>query len=119
MEGVDQLRTLLQSSKNNKGDGIAYFCIHPGLIRTELDRDFGWFSKIVFYLIGKPLEKGAQTHLDLLQMNNSDIESGEYYAYSKVTQITKESYDMELATRLQQVIKEYLDPYLTKESAVF
>lgn len=99
-------------AKLNKNDRLVYFTIHPGLIRTELGRDAGWLSKIVFYLIGKPLEMGAQTHLDLLRMKNEDIVSGEYYAYSKVKSITPESNDMEMAANLNTLIYRYLEPYL-------
>lgn len=105
------LMTRLQANKD-AFKNIKVVAIHPGMIRTELGRQAGWFAKLIFRVFGSSLEKGAETHINLLDAEPEDLVSGEYYANSKVRQITAESNDLEMAAKLEQRIAEYLQPFL-------
>ena len=97
-----------------KKDGIGVYCVHPGMIRTQLGKDAGWLARMVFYFMGKSVEKGARTHLYLYNTDQDKLTSGEYYARSKVTQTTNESYDMKTAKQLLNRGQEYLKTYIPK-----
>ncbi len=89
------------------------------MVRTDLGRSAGWFSKMIFYLMGKSPEKGSQTLSFLIEAPNSELKSGEYYADKKVTATTKESYDLEVAKKLLLTISTYINQYIKSESAIF
>lgn len=93
---------------------IKVVAIHPGMIRTELGRQAGWFSRMIFYLMGSSVEKGARTHLQLLNTAPKNLVSGEYYANAEVKKITPESYDQDMAKRLSACIEDYLKSFLSE-----
>ena len=35
-------------SKKDKYTGISFYTVHPGMVKTELGRNAGWFSKLIF-----------------------------------------------------------------------
>ena len=78
------------------------------MVNTELGRSAGWFSRTIFKLFGKSKEKGAQTHIHLINTSSLDLKSGEYYANSKVTKTTSYSYNMETAEKLWKVVQNFL-----------
>jgi NAD(P)-dependent dehydrogenase (short-subunit alcohol dehydrogenase family) len=106
-------------AKKLKHDNVSIYSQHPGMVRTNLGRSAGWFSNMIFYILGKSAEKGAQTLSYLIENHSENLSSGEYYANKKITVTTKESYDMEVAEKLLTVIKAYLKPYLKTESSIF
>jgi NAD(P)-dependent dehydrogenase (short-subunit alcohol dehydrogenase family) len=105
-------------AKTLENDGIGIYSQHPGMVRTNLGRSAGWFSKMIFYFMGKSPEKGAQTLSFLIETPNSELKSGEYYADKKITATTKESYDMEVAHKLLLTINTFLIQYVKSDSAI-
>lgn len=97
-------RWLSQQTENSE---ISFYSVHPGMVNTQLGRSAGWFSQLIFRLLGKSKEKGAQTHIHLIDAQSTELKSGAYYAKRKVTQTTKYSYDMEQAERLLDVLNDY------------
>jgi NAD(P)-dependent dehydrogenase (short-subunit alcohol dehydrogenase family) len=97
---------------------IGIYSQHPGLVRTNLGRSAGWFARMIFYILGKSPEKGAQTLIYLMETSTTQLKSGEYYANNKITTTTKESYDIQVAEKLATTLKAYLQPYLKTESPV-
>lgn len=95
-------------SKQPENAGISFYSVHPGMVNTELGRSAGWFSRTIFKLFGKSKEKGAQTHIHLINTNCQELNSGEYYANSKVTKTTSYSYNMETAEKLWKVVQNFL-----------
>jgi NAD(P)-dependent dehydrogenase (short-subunit alcohol dehydrogenase family) len=91
---------------------ISFYSIHPGVIRTQLGARAGWLSRTIFKLIGSSLEKGARTHIYLIDQPASTLESGEYYAKAKIAKAAKETYDLQEASRLLETINTYLKDYL-------
>lgn len=98
---------------------ISIYSQHPGMVRTNLGRAAGWFSKLIFYLMGKSPEKGSQTLSYLIETPYNQLKSGEYYANKKVTSTTIESYDMKVAEKLLQTVRGYVEKYANSESVIF
>jgi NAD(P)-dependent dehydrogenase (short-subunit alcohol dehydrogenase family) len=94
-------------SEQPEDSGISFYAVHPGMVNTQLGRSAGWFSQLIFRLLGKSKEKGAQTHIHLIDAHSTALKSGAYYANRKVTQTTKYSCDMEQAKRLWDVLNDY------------
>lgn len=109
-------RLLSETLKEHK---VNIYSQHPGVVRTNLGNSAGWFSKMIFYLMGKSPKKGSQTLSFLMETPNSELKSGEYYVNEKITTTTKESYDMDVSERLLTTVQAYLKPYLDSESPIF
>ena len=92
-----------------KAHSIEIYNQHPGMVRTNLGRSAGWFSRMIFFLMGKSPEKGSETLTYLIETPTKELVSGEYYANKKVTKITKESYNMVMAEKLWFAIGKYLE----------
>jgi NAD(P)-dependent dehydrogenase (short-subunit alcohol dehydrogenase family) len=92
----------------DKESGISYYSQHPGMVNTKLGRDAGWFSRMIFKLMGKSPEKGAQTLIHLVTQPKENLTSGGYYYKKAVTQSSKESYDLTLAKKIELLVNHYL-----------
>ena len=93
--------------------GVHFYSQHPGLVDTGLVRKGGAISKLFFKIFGKNPKKGAETLIHLLFSSPSELSNGEYYANRKPTKTkTSESYDLELAEKLNSVCNKYLENYL-------
>ena len=92
-----------------KGTGVTVNCVQPGMSRTNLGRDAGTFSKIGFKLLGKDPKKGAETSIYLASSKEVENITGEYFVKEKVKQSSKESYDMDLAKKLWEISKKYVN----------
>jgi NAD(P)-dependent dehydrogenase (short-subunit alcohol dehydrogenase family) len=98
---------------------IGVYCQHPGLVRTSLGRDAGWFAKMIFLLMGKSPHEGCKTLLYLVEAQKDDLISGEYYADMKVSHSSKESQSLSVAAILFETVRSYLREYLTSSSLIF
>lgn len=94
-------------AKQPENKGISFYCVHPGMVNTQLGRSAGWLSRNIFKLFGKSKERGAQTHIYLIDQNAELLKSGEYYANNKITQTTEYSYRMEVAENLWITAQKY------------
>ena len=101
-----------------KSYNVSIYSQHPGMVRTNLGRSAGWFSKLIFYLMGKSPKKGSRTLSYIIETPNSQLKSGEYYANKKVKATTIESYDMKVAEKLLQTVRAYLEKYINSESPI-
>ncbi|MFH1431729.1 MAG: SDR family oxidoreductase [archaeon] len=81
--------------------------VHPGFISTDLCRDAGFIAKTFFRLLGKSPKKGAKTTIYLASSPEVETITGEYFVNKKITQSSKESYDMDLAKKLWDVSEKY------------
>jgi NAD(P)-dependent dehydrogenase (short-subunit alcohol dehydrogenase family) len=95
-------------AKQDEYEGISFYCVHPGMVNTNLGRNAGWLSRSIFKFFGKSKKNGASTHLHLIDTPNSELRSGEYYANSKVTRTTRYSYDLNEAEKLWNIVNEYI-----------
>lgn len=98
---------------------IGIYSQHPGMVRTDLGRNAGWVSKLIFWLMGSTPEKGAQTLIYLSECKKELLTSGGYYAKNQVAKTTKESYDMEVAAKLLGATQKYLNKYITASSLIY
>jgi NAD(P)-dependent dehydrogenase (short-subunit alcohol dehydrogenase family) len=99
--------------KKFENSGIHFYSQHPGLVDTGLVRKGGWLSKQFFKFFGKSPEKGAETLIHLILSSPTNLRDGEYFKNCKVSKTdTKESYNLKVAEKLDNVCLQYLDKYL-------
>lgn len=91
---------------------ICFCCVHPGMVKTELGKNAVWLSRSIFQMMGQPIDKGAKTHMYLIDEDIRNLHSGGYYANCRETKSSAPSYDMEVAKKLMGVINGYLNPHL-------
>jgi len=95
-------------AKKLEGTNVTVNCVHPGMNKTDLGRDAGGFSRMIFKLMGKDPKIGAETSIYLASSPDVGNISGEYFVKKKIKRSSKESYDMDLAKKLWDVSKKYL-----------
>lgn len=115
--GVILMARLLAHQLSEAETGV--YAQHPGLVNTDLSRSAGILSKMIFNRMGVAPEKGAETLIYLAETPNEDLVSGEYYTKQHVARITEESYDMDMAEKLLELIRSYLKKYITETSLIF
>ncbi|UCF12962.1 MAG: SDR family oxidoreductase [Thermoplasmatales archaeon] len=95
-------------AKKLEGTGVTVNTVHPGMNKTNLGRDAGGFSRMIFKLMGKDPKIGAETSIYLASSPDVENITGEYFAKKSIKRSSKESYDMDLAQRLWGVGKKYV-----------
>lgn len=101
------LMTRLYDSLDKKS-GISYYAQHPGMVNTKLGRDAGWFSNLIFKLMGKSPAKGAQNLIYLVTTPKENLTSRAYYQNQKVTKSSIESYNLMTAKKVETLVNNYL-----------
>jgi NAD(P)-dependent dehydrogenase (short-subunit alcohol dehydrogenase family) len=96
-----------------KDNGVTVNCVHPGMNVTNLGRDAGGFSRLIFKLMGKDPKNGAETSIYLATSPDVKNVTGEYFAKKEIKKSSKNSYDLNLAKQLWDVSKIYLKNYLS------
>jgi len=95
-------------AKKLEGAGVTVNTVHPGMNKTDLGRDAGGFSKMIFKMMGKDPQRGAETSIYLASSPEIENITGEYFAKKEIKKSSKESYDMDLAEKLWDVSEKYL-----------
>jgi NAD(P)-dependent dehydrogenase (short-subunit alcohol dehydrogenase family) len=95
-------------AKKLEGTGVTVNVVHPGMNKTDLGRDAGGLSKMIFKMIGKDPKIGAETSIYLASSSDVENITGEYWAKKEIKKSSKESYDMDLAKKLWDVSKQYV-----------
>lgn len=88
-----------------EGDGVTANCLHPGVISTNLNRNYmggGGRGRAS----DAELERGAATTVYLAASPELEGVSGKYFAYEQERQSSPESHNRDLARRLWQVSAE-------------
>jgi NAD(P)-dependent dehydrogenase (short-subunit alcohol dehydrogenase family) len=88
--------------------GVTVNAVHPGMNKSDLGRDAGGLSKMIFKMMGKNPTFGAETSIYLASSPEVEHITGEYFAKKRIKKSSKESYDMVLAQKLWDVSKEYV-----------
>nr|XP_057908713.1 retinol dehydrogenase 12 isoform X1 [Doryrhamphus excisus]XP_057908714.1 retinol dehydrogenase 12 isoform X1 [Doryrhamphus excisus] len=90
-----------------RGSGVSSFCLHPGVIRTELSRHVeGWFPflgailRLPSLLFMKTPWQGCQTSLYCAVTPGLEGQSGSYFSDCAVKEAAPEGRDDEVASRL-------------------
>jgi len=94
-------------AKKLEGTGVTVNTAHPGMNKTNLGRDAGGFSKMIFKMMGNDPKIGAETSIYLASSSDVKNISGEYFAKKKIKKSSKESYNMILAKKLWDISEEY------------
>jgi len=95
-------------AKKLEGTGITVNTVHPGMNKTDLGRDAGGFSRMIFKMMGKDPKIGAETSIYLASSPDVENVTGEYFAKKQIKKSSKESYNMDLAKKLWDVSKQYV-----------
>ncbi len=95
-------------AKKLEGTGVRVNCVHPGVIKTNLGRDAGIFSRWMFKLIRKDPRKGAETPIYLASDPAAATLNGEYIVNKQVRQSSKTSHDLALAQQLWDISVKYV-----------
>lgn len=83
-----------------EGKGIGIYCLHPGVIQTDLGRHANRLFRFFFRLIASKKEKGANAILHLSNSDKYHLVQGGYYANQHMKKTTRASYDMAAAEEL-------------------
>jgi len=95
-----------------KGTNVTVNALHPGVIATNLTRNYGPIISGLSKLVFSSPEKGAQTSLYLATSNEVSDITGVYFAKSKQEQTIGSSNDMDKAERFWNICEGYLKKYL-------
>jgi len=95
-------------AKKLMGTGVTVNVVHPGMNKTDLGRDAGGFSRIIFKMMGKDPKIGAETSIYLASSPDIENITGEYWTKKEIKKSSKESYNMDLAKKLWDVSKKYV-----------
>jgi NAD(P)-dependent dehydrogenase (short-subunit alcohol dehydrogenase family) len=90
-----------------KGTHISANCVHPGVITTNLLREYngGKDFNLISKLLYSTPEKGAETPLYLASSSDLEGISGKYFEKKKMVNSSKYSNDLNAAKKLWQVSK--------------
>lgn len=99
-------------NKKLSEEQIGIYCLHPGIVRTNLGRHANWLSRSIFKLIGRNPEKGARTLLFLAKSSKQKLNSGSYYVNGKRSKSSEQSYNLEIAEKLIAQARTYLKLFL-------
>ncbi|XP_075226500.1 retinol dehydrogenase 11-like isoform X2 [Lycorma delicatula] len=91
-----------------EGTNVSVYCLHPGVVDTELSRhlDYAvfpgmkWIYQRLGWIFMKTPQQGAQTTLHCALDGQAGKESGLYYADCKVTTPSEKACDPKLAKKL-------------------
>jgi len=99
-------------AKTYKESGITFNSLHPGVIGTNLIRNYGPVMSLIYKVVGRSPEHGAKTTIYLASSEEVSNISGEYFSNSKMSKTNEYSHDMELAKKLWDKCSEYnIDRY--------
>lgn len=87
-------------SKRLATENITVNCVHPGVVGTDVFREYPkWFAKLLNLLISKPGE-GAKPTIYLASSENLNETTGKYFNKSKPKEIDKIANDSELSEKI-------------------
>lgn len=91
-------------AKRLENEGISVNCVHPGVVGTDIFREYAkWFNFILNLFITKP-EIGAKSVLNLVLNHKLDNVSGKYF--NKTKEDSAFSYNSELSKKIwEQSVK--------------
>ncbi|PRW05915.1 retinol dehydrogenase 12-like [Chlorella sorokiniana] len=100
-----------------EGSPLAAFALHPGVIKTPLQRHMGWEAAIMNFLGGpfmKSTQQGAATSVYAATAAELDGQSGAYLADCKVASPSKAAQDGQTARALWDKTEQLLGAALAK-----
>lgn len=90
--------------KRLKGSGVTTYSLHPGLVRTDINRSTPWYVKNciqpLFYAFAKNAVEGAQTSVYCAIQPGIEGLSGKYFADCKESWMSRKAKNEVVAARL-------------------
>ena len=87
-------------SKRLKSKSFTVNCVHPGVVGTDVFREYPkWFAKLLNIMISKPTE-GAKPTIYLASSEDIADITGKYFFKSKLKETAKVANDSELAKKI-------------------
>ncbi len=87
-------------SKRLESDNITVNCVHPGVVGTDVFREYPkWFAKLMNLMISNPTE-GAKPSVYLASSEELDSITGKYFYKRKPKEIDKIANDSDLAEKI-------------------
>jgi len=100
----------------DKDANVASVSIHPGVIKTELQRHLPNVPSAIGFLVAWPflktMEQGAATQVYCATADANDIIGGQYYANCNLAASTAQSKDRRLGQKLWELSTEYCKEFL-------
>jgi NAD(P)-dependent dehydrogenase (short-subunit alcohol dehydrogenase family) len=90
-------------ARHLEGTGVTANCLHPGVIRTGLMRNFSSVLHVLWHLVGrffKQPDDGAETPVYLASSPEVAGETGKYFRYCRPFGTTEQSNDREVQRQL-------------------
>ncbi len=87
------------------GSAVTANCLHPGIIKSGLQRELSWFMVIMRLFFISP-EQGAATSIYLASSPEVESVTGKYFAKKSAQRSFASSHDETVAKRLWQVSEE-------------
>lgn len=89
-----------------QGSGVTVNCLSPGVVATNLSREYPAFFRWMTRWFFRPPEKGAQTSLYLALSPEVEGVTGKYFDRGKEKRTSPQTYDVALSERFWQVSAE-------------
>ncbi|XP_066551819.1 dehydrogenase/reductase SDR family member 13 isoform X2 [Amia ocellicauda] len=94
-------------AKRLQGTNVTCYCVHPGVVRTELSRNCSLWQKVFIKPISKlfflDAEEGAQTTLHCALQESIEPLSGRYFSCCAVQEVGAKARDDAVAKKLWEV----------------
>jgi NAD(P)-dependent dehydrogenase (short-subunit alcohol dehydrogenase family) len=97
-----------------EGTGVTANCVHPGIVRTNFGRQSGGIMSVVVRVFAPFMlspEEGARTVVWLASSPELERISGRYFIKQAERRSSKESYDLDVARRLWEIISDLTAPF--------
>jgi NAD(P)-dependent dehydrogenase (short-subunit alcohol dehydrogenase family) len=89
-----------------EGTGVVVNAVHPGVVHTELARDFPRLLTAIFHLFTLTPEQGARTSLHVATAPETATMTGKYFEKSRAKTPAKAARDVEAQERLWAVTEQ-------------
>ncbi|MFB0516803.1 MAG: SDR family oxidoreductase [Candidatus Neomarinimicrobiota bacterium] len=93
-----------------EGTGVTANCVHPGMVVSDLGREYTGFMALMANKLWRPFMKspqqGAATSIYLASSQEVAGVTGKYFANQRAKKSSRASYDQETARRLWEVSKQ-------------
>lgn len=90
-----------------EGTSVTCYCLHPGVIATEIGRNMSWVQKLLYPIMSKLFfldpEGGAQTTLYCALQEGLEPLSGRYFSSCALQNVSADGRDDALARKLWEV----------------
>jgi NAD(P)-dependent dehydrogenase (short-subunit alcohol dehydrogenase family) len=100
-----------------EGTGVTVNALHPGVIATELARDYPKPLTAIWNMFLLTPEEGAECTLHVATATELEGVSGEYFERSKTKRASKDACDEEQQERLWAVTEELIACYGARSAA--